>query len=123
LRRYGLVIALSIGRPLLEPAREVLGRGEPLIFGPLVLELDGIAVNEDGRRALPWSGLPRVLLGSDGFAFHMPDTHGRFAFLPLGVLPHPRVLVDVLRLLTRVEIQDTDALRTIGITHDREAKS
>ena len=76
-------------------------------------------MNEEGRRTLPWSGLPRVIVGRAGFAFHMPDTHGRFAFLPLGVLPHPRVLVDTLRMRTRVVLHDLDMLRMIGITPER----
>lgn len=112
----------EVGLPLVAPAQEALARGEPLHFGPLVLELDGIVVNEGGRRTLAWSRLPRVIVGRDGFALHMPDTHGRFAFLPLNVLPHPRVLVDVLRMRTRVVLHDTDELRTIGIASEREPR-
>ncbi len=102
----------EVTRPLIEPACEALSRGDRLIFGPLVLELDGIdgiALLEDDQR-LPWSLLPRVVVGREGFTFHMPDTYGRRSLVPLGELPHPRVLVDVLRMRTRVVLEGASML-------------
>lgn len=101
----------EVTQPLIEPAKEALARGERLLFGPLTLELDGIVLH---GRSLPWSMLPKVIARRHALMFHAPDTYGRFGVLPLRDVPHPRVLLAVLRMRTRVIRQ---GLRLFG-EHD-----
>ena len=95
----------AVTRPLAVRAKEALARGEVLTFGPVVLELDGVVVS---GQSLSWKGLASVVAERDALVFRAQPAHGRFGWVKVADVPHPSVLLDVLRLRTRVVI---DGLR------------
>ncbi|MDB4938631.1 MAG: hypothetical protein JWP87_5603 [Labilithrix sp.] len=88
--------------PITVRAKEALSRGEPLVFGPLVLELDGIVLH---GQSLGWKHLSRVDAERDSVIFYAREPLGRFGWARLADLPHPRALLDVLRMRTRVVLR------------------
>ena len=90
----------EVTRPVLTRAKQALAAGEPLTFGPLVLELDGIVLR---GKSLPWSALTRVVAERDALVFYAAldaDTDHRFGWTKLADLPHPAVLLALLQLRT-----------------------
>jgi hypothetical protein len=93
----------EIERPILEDAQRSLSRGEPLTFGPIVLELDGLRHRDE---LLLWSDLDRVRVSDGGMVFIQKSTQHAFVVLATSDLPFPRVLVALLARRTRVEADD-----------------
>ena len=97
----------AVTHPLTTRAKAALARGEPLTFGPLVLELDGITLR---GASLSWSALSHVTAERDSLVFHAHGPRGRFGWARLVDIPHPRALLEVLRMRTSVVI---DGLRLV----------
>jgi hypothetical protein len=91
----------EVTRPIVARAKEALTRGEPLKFGPLGVELDGIVLND---RRLSWKELRLVHAERDALVFHS-YYRGRFGWVRLSTIPHPRALLAVLRMRTRVVLK------------------
>ena len=89
----------EVTEPLIANATEALARGERLVFGPVVLVLDGIELFE---KSLPWGELAWVAAEPDSIVFYANEPRGRFGWAPLADLPHPRVLLEVLRRRTQI---------------------
>jgi hypothetical protein len=94
----------KVERALVAPAQQALSAGEPLTFGRLVLERDGLEV---GGEHLRWDEVERVEAARDALTIHAKGDR-RGASLPVRELPHPRVLV--LLLASRVEVAGWSAL-------------
>ena len=78
-------------------AKEALASGERMVFGPLVVELDGIVLN---GQSLSWDHLSRVDAEREALVFFAREPVGRFGWARVRDVPHPRALVEVLRLRT-----------------------
>lgn len=93
-----------IERPLLAPARKALAAGEPLTFGPLVLDGRGVTAKD---QTLAWDDVALVEAEPDRLAIHEKgrDAGSSSRVLDLAVreLPHPRVLVQLLASRVNVE--------------------
>ncbi len=89
----------KVTRPITEQAKEALAHGERLVFGPLILELDGIVLKDE---SLSWSDLERVDAERDAFVFYARGPRGRFGWARIADIPHPKALLEVLRLRTDV---------------------
>jgi hypothetical protein len=89
----------QVTRPITARAKEALASGERLVFGPLVLELDGLVLNGQN---LEWAHLSRVDAERDSLVIYANEPRGRFGWVRLVDIPHPRALLDVLRLRTTV---------------------
>jgi hypothetical protein len=85
--------------PILARAREALAGGERMVFGPIVVELDGVVLN---GQSLPWDHLSRVDAEREALVFFAREPLGRFGWARVRDVPHPRVLVEVLRQRTTV---------------------
>jgi hypothetical protein len=107
-------IDLRVTQPLVEPAKRALARGERLTFGPLTLVLDGIELRQD---SLEWSELALVAAEHDAIIFYARGDHRRFGWLAVRDVPHPRVLLEVLRKRTKVVSRGTDPYR-FGVSLD-----
>jgi hypothetical protein len=95
--------------PLAREAEEVFARGERLAFGPLVLHRNGIQIEESGDRLfafVAWSDLEQVEIDRKTVVVHTSDFRGRVGWVRLAEVPHPRILVDLLRKQTRVVLED-----------------
>jgi hypothetical protein len=114
LERVIRAIDRAVTRPVTARALEALSRGERLTFGPVVIELDGVVVN---GRMLPWSDLREVVGERDSLVFHAREPQGRFGWVRLFAIPHPRVLLDVLRVRTTV------VMRGLGLSASGPEKS
>lgn len=102
-RRLLAALESELERPVLDDAIRALASGEPLTFGPIVLELDGLRHRDD---LLPWSDLDRVVVTDGGFVFIQKATQHSFVVLGTSTLPFPRVLVALLARRTRIEPDD-----------------
>lgn len=85
--------------PIIRRAKEAFASGERLVFGPLTLELDGIVLQGE---SLSWSGLARVSAEYDCFVFYATEPLGRFGWVRVSEIPHPKALLELLRMRTRV---------------------
>ena len=85
--------------PIITRAKEGLARGERMVFGPLVVELDGVILN---AQSLAWGHLSRVDAERDALVFFAREPLGRFGWARVRDVPHPRALLEVLRLRTTV---------------------
>lgn len=85
--------------PIVARAKEALAGGERMVFGPIVVELDGVVVN---GQALAWDHLSRVDAERDALVFFAREPLGRFGWARVRDVPHPRALVEVLRQRTSV---------------------
>ena len=88
--------------PIVASAKEALHRGEPMTFGPLGVELDGLAF---AGELLPWNLLQRVVIDWDTIAIYGREPIGRFGWLPIRSVPHPRALAAALRLRGNVVLR------------------
>lgn len=102
-RRLTAVIEQEIEKPVLADAHRALASGEPLTFGPLTLELDGVRHLDD---FLSWSDLDFVRVDDQAFVFIEKSTQLSFVVLPAETVPFPRVLVSLLARRTELEIED-----------------
>jgi hypothetical protein len=89
----------QVTQPLVALAKEALARGERMVFGPVVVELDGIILNGQN---LAWDHLSRVDAERETLVLYAREPLGRFGWARVRELPHPRVLVEVLRQRTTV---------------------
>jgi hypothetical protein len=85
-------------RPLLADARKALAEGEMLRFGPIVLDQGGIRIRD---RVLAWSEVDRVETNQHELCFYRvghSSFSGRSSYfvVPLGKIPHARLLVSLL---------------------------
>lgn len=101
--RLVAAIESEVERPVLDDALRALSSGEPLAFGAVVLELDGV---RHLGELLPWSDLDRVRVSDGGFVFVQKATQHAFVVVATSDLPFPRVLVALLARRTRVEPDD-----------------
>jgi hypothetical protein len=85
--------------PILARAKEALASGERMVFGRLSVELDGIILN---GQSLAWDHLSRVDAEREALVFFAREPLGRFGWLRVRDIPHPRALLEVLRLRTTV---------------------
>ncbi len=99
LDRVLAVLDRQVTVPILMRAKEALAAGERMVFGPLVVELDGIILN---GQSLPWDHLSRVDAEREALVFFAREPLGRFGWARLRDVPHPRALLEVLRLRTTV---------------------
>ncbi len=88
-----------VTRPVVIHALEALKRGEAMTFGALGIELDGIRLRGE---VLPWDQLSRVVVDWDTIVIHGREPIGRFGWVPIRGVPHPRALLEVLRVRGRV---------------------
>jgi hypothetical protein len=101
----GVIDALDreVTRPIVARVKRAMTRGEPLHFGPLLLTLDGVVLH--GER-LPWPELACVVAEPHAFTFRARGPRGRFfGWVRLADLPHPRALIEALRMRTRVVVE------------------
>jgi len=89
----------QVTEPLLALARKALASGERMVFGPLAVELDGIVLN--GQK-IAWEGLSRVDAERDTLVFYAREPLGRCGWARVRDVPHPRVLLELLRTRTTV---------------------
>jgi hypothetical protein len=89
----------KVTRPIVTRAKEALARGDRLTFGPLEVELDGLVLRGE---SLPWSGLQRAIAEREVLVFYAHGPRGRFGWLRIADIPHPRALLAVLRIRTTV---------------------
>lgn len=92
-------IERNVSTPLTRSARAALNHGERLVFGPLVLELEGIVLQ---GKHLAWGSLARVEAERDSLVFFAEEPTGRFGWVRLVDVPHPRLLLHLLGLRTTV---------------------
>jgi hypothetical protein len=102
-RRLHAVIEQDIEKPVLVEAHRALASAEPLTFGALTLELDGVRHLGD---LLPWSDLDFVRITDDAFVFVRKATQHSFVVLSTETVPFPRVLVSLLARRTDVVSDD-----------------
>jgi len=96
------VLHRKVTLPIVASVKEALHRGEPMTFGPLGVELEGLRFRDE---LLPWSLLKRVIVDWDTLAIYGREPIGRFGWLPLRSVPHPRALVATLRLRGEVVLR------------------
>jgi hypothetical protein len=82
-----------VERPLLAPARRALAAGEPLTFGPVVLDGDGMTAE---GKTIRWDDLERIEVEPDHLFVHEKSSRWHSLNLDIRDLPHPRVLVQLL---------------------------
>ncbi|MBX3187387.1 MAG: hypothetical protein KF819_10250 [Labilithrix sp.] len=99
LDRVVAALEREVTRPVVARAKEAAARGEPLRFGPLGVEREGIVLH---GKPLAWKDLRRVHAERDAFVFHAFGHDGRFGGVRLALVPHPRALLAVLRMHTKV---------------------
>jgi hypothetical protein len=102
LRAAGDILAAidrNVERPLLAPARQALAAGEPMTFGPVVLDGAGVTL---GGETLEWEAIERIDAEPDVLTIHKKGSRWRVVDVPVRELPHPRVLV--LLLASRVKV-------------------
>ena len=99
LDRVLAVLHRQVTVPILTRAKEALASGERMVFGPLALELDGIVLN---GQILAWDHLSRVDAEREALVFFAREPLGRFGWARVRDVPHPRALLEVLRLRTTV---------------------
>lgn len=99
LDRLLAVLDRQVTLPILARAKEALASGERMVFGPVVAELDGIILN---GQPLAWDHLSRVDAEREALVFFAREPLGRFGWARVRDVPHPRVLVEVLRQRTTV---------------------
>lgn len=87
-----------VTRPITRRAKEALAGGQRLVFGPLALELEGITLKD---KPLSWASLSRVEAERDVLVFYS-GTLGRFGWVRVSEIPHPKALLELLRMRTRV---------------------
>jgi hypothetical protein len=97
----------AVTRPILARAKSALATGELLSFGPIALELDGIVLK---GRSLSWKHLSYVVAERDSIVVYQGAlgeswSGHRFGWVRLVDIPHPTVLLDLLRLRTDVLVQ------------------
>lgn len=80
--------------PVLARAQRALASGEPMTFGRITLELDG--VRDRSGAFLPWSDVERVEVEDDAIAVRRRWTNDRFVVLHAPRVPYARVLVALL---------------------------
>lgn len=97
----------QVTQPIVVRAREALARGERMVFGPVVVELDGLAL--DGRN-LDWAHVSRVDAERDAFVIYAREPRGRFGWARVRDIPHPRALLEVLGLRTTVVMRGMSLL-------------
>lgn len=89
----------QVTEPLLALARKALASGERMVFGPLAVELDGLVLN--GHK-IAWESLSRVDAERDALVFYGREPLGRCGLARVRDVPHPRVLLELLRTRTTV---------------------
>jgi hypothetical protein len=90
-----------VARPLLAPARQALAAGELLAFGPVVLDGEGVTLDE---RRLAWTEIDRVEAEPDYVTFHFTDgARQRVHNVAVKDVPHPKILVELLASRVKVE--------------------
>jgi hypothetical protein len=89
----------QVTMPITAHAKEALAAGQRMVFGPLAVELDGIDLN---GQSLTWDHLSRVDAERDVLVFFAREPLGRFGWVAVRDVPHPRALVEVLRMRTTV---------------------
>lgn len=89
----------KVTRPITEQAKDALAHGERLVFGPLILQLDGIVLKE---QSLSWSDLEWVDAERDAIVFYARGPRSRFGWVRVADIPHPKALLEVLRMRTDV---------------------
>jgi hypothetical protein len=92
-------LARNVTAPLAIEAKAAFARGERLCFGPLVLELDGLSCS---GKTICWSDLGRVVVEQQELVIHRKEPLGRLCWVSIRELPHPSVLLAVLRERTEV---------------------
>jgi hypothetical protein len=102
-RRLIAVIEQEIEKPVLVEAHRALASAEPLTFGALTLELEGVRHLGD---LLAWSDLDVVRVSDEAFVFVRKATQHAFVVVATGTVPFPRVLVSLLARRTDVEADD-----------------
>lgn len=102
-RRLAAIIEQEIEKPVLVDAHRALASGEPLVFGPLTLELEGV---RHLGELLPWSELGFVRVSGDAVVFIEKATQLSFVVLATTTIPFVRVLVSLLARRTTIECND-----------------
>lgn len=87
-------IESEIELPVLTRAQRALASGEPMTFGRVSVELDGLR-DRDGQM-LAWSDVARVEVEDDAIVVRRKADNGRFVVLPAMDVPYARVLVALL---------------------------
>jgi hypothetical protein len=95
LDRILTVLHREIVQPVVARACEALKRGDAMTFGPVLIELDGVRLRDE---VLPWEHLARVVVDWDTIVIQAVEPIGRFGWVPLRAVPHPRALLAVLRM-------------------------
>jgi hypothetical protein len=87
--------------PFTRLAKKSLARGEHLTFGPITLELDALVIN---GALLSYNELEYIAAEDYAFIFYSTGV-GRFAWVKISEVPHPKVFLEVLRMRTDIVIR------------------
>lgn len=101
--RLASVVEQQIEKPVLVDAHRALAGAEPLTFGALTLELEGVRYLGD---LLPWSDLGFVRVTDEAIVFIEKATQLAFVVLATNTVPFARVLVSLLARRTDIECED-----------------
>ena len=81
-------LKLQLSVPLLRGARAAMADGEPLVFGVVTIDRDGIAF---GGRRIAWRDVRDVRVVATFAVVRERDAIAPWARLPIADIPHPRV--------------------------------
>jgi hypothetical protein len=89
----------QVSAPLVADARAAFRKGNPLVFGNLTVDRSGLRIND---REVEWADVRDVHVTPTSARIRVHGALAAWATLPLKQIPHPAVLIAVLRERTNV---------------------
>jgi hypothetical protein len=93
-------LARRVTLPLSREAEEAFRRGDRLAFGPIVLHRNGLKLNAE--QFVAWDDLVEVHVDRQVVVVHAAEPRFRVGWVKLKEIPHPSILLDLLRIRTNV---------------------